>query len=93
MSTGLKKRSFTDTVIICIFCGAALVISLWQLICFIGDIVPSYQQISTGETSAAVSVTFDSKNLLIIVVGVVIGILSEVFVCGYELQQDNDSIA
>lgn len=53
MSTELKKRTFTDTVIICIFCGATLVISLWQLICFIGGIVPSYQQIGTGETSAA----------------------------------------
>ena len=52
MSTELKKRTFADTVIICIFCGAAFVISLWQPICFIGGRVPSYQQIGTGEASA-----------------------------------------
>ena len=32
-------------------------------------------------------------NLVILVLGVVIGIISEIFVYGYELQQDNDLIA
>ena len=148
MSTGLKKRTFTDTVITCIFCAAALAVSVWQLISFligrvpqylsnaaysfsifaelgllslilleirktgvpfskkiitklrimavimiVTGIVPSYHMMRVTETNTDIYVTFDSKNLLIMVVGVVIGILSEVFVYGYELQQDNDSIA
>jgi hypothetical protein len=36
---------------------------------------------------------FSTKNLIISVVGVIIGIISEIFVYGYELQDDIDLIA
>ena len=149
MSAELKKRTFTDTVITCILCGAALVMAVWQFVTYLsgrgipeyltnaaysfmiftelgllsmilleirrtgvpfskkiilklrimavvmmaGGIVPRCQQIGADDTSMAVSVTFDSVNMLLIVLSVVVGIISEVFVYGLKLQQDNDSIA
>lgn len=36
---------------------------------------------------------FSGSNVIIIIIGVCIGIISEIFVYGYELQKDNDSIA
>jgi hypothetical protein len=36
---------------------------------------------------------FDVVNFAFSVLGVLIGIISEIFVYGYELQDDNDSIA
>lgn len=35
----------------------------------------------------------NAKNVIVSVIGVVIGIVSEIFVYGYELQDDMDSIA
>ncbi|HPD01318.1 MAG: hypothetical protein GX625_08360 [Clostridiaceae bacterium] len=44
-------------------------------------------------TQVAYKLVFSEKNIIIAIVGVVIGIVSEMFVYGYELQDDIDSIA
>ncbi len=40
-----------------------------------------------------IELVFSGKNVIIAIVGVVIGIVSEIFIYGYELQDDMDSIA
>lgn len=40
-----------------------------------------------------IDVVLSAKNVVVSVIGVVIGIVSEIFVYGYELQDDMDSIA
>lgn len=49
--------------------------------------------IVAGNTVFIEYIIFSSKNLLITALGVSIGMLSEIFVYGYELQEDMDSIA
>ena len=38
-------------------------------------------------------IIFDPKNMFIMLFGIIIGIISEIFYYGYELQEDMDSIA
>lgn len=47
----------------------------------------------TEEISSMRVVYFGTQNLLVILLGVIIGIISEVFVYGGKLQEDNDLIA
>ncbi len=149
MSEKLKKRTFADTVLSCIFCFCAIVGVVYQFIgyvnhpkikeyisnglftvvifaelCFLslilleirktgkpfskkiitklrvmaiilfgGGLIPSYMTSSISENESLVSATFDMQNVLIIALGVIIGIISEIFVYGLSLQEDNDSIA
>ncbi|NLK65771.1 MAG: DUF2975 domain-containing protein [Tissierellia bacterium] len=46
-----------------------------------------------ASTQIGFKLVFSEKNIIITVIGVVIGIVSEIFVYGYELQDDMDSIA
>lgn len=149
ISEKLKKRTFIDTILSCIFCLAVLVTAIWQfmryvnhrnmteyltnslyslvifaeigilslilleirktgkpfskkiitklrimaVILFVGGLIPSYSTVKLDDTNTLVSVTFDMKNILLIGIGVIIGIISEVFVYGLSLQEDNDLIA
>ena len=63
------------------------------VILFIGGIMPSYTDIRIDDNTEMVSFAFDAQNILIIFIGVIIGIISEVFVYGLSLQEDNDLIA
>jgi len=63
------------------------------VILFIGGLMPSYTEIGVDAQTEMVTFTFDAKNMLIIFIGVIIGIISEVFVYGLSLQEDNDLIA
>lgn len=65
----------------------------------IGGIVPDVVTIFINDavrgTSSymGVETILNAKNIIVSVIGVVIGIVSEIFVYGYELQDDMDSIA
>jgi len=149
ISEKLKKRTFIDTILSCLFCLAALVLSVWQFIGYAdhtnmkeylsnslcslvifaelgllalilleirktgkpfskkiitklrimavvliaGALIPSYATVPISEQEYSVVIVFDMQNMLFIALGVIIGILSEVFVYGLSLQEDNDSIA
>lgn len=57
-------------------------------------LTPIIDDILNGSaTQFAYKLVFSEKNVIIAIVGVVIGIVSEMFVYGYELQDDIDSIA
>lgn len=66
---------------------------IMAVILFIGGLMPSYTEIGVDAQTEMVTFTFDAKNMLIIFIGVIIGIISEVFVYGLSLQEDNDLIA
>lgn len=147
ISEKLKKRTFIDTILSCIFCFAALVCAIWQFMCYVdhkntgeylinslcalvifaelgllalilleirrtgkpfskniitklrimavmlfaGGLIPSYATVPFSENE--ISLVFDMQNILKIGIGVIIGIISEVFVYGLSLQEDNDLIA
>lgn len=146
MSAKLKKRTFTDTVISCILCAAAIVFSACQVISFFstddpqhisyavyffiifaelgllsmilveirktgrpfsagiitrlrimaiilmaGGLMPNLSNVE--ESGTILSMNFDIKNLIIAFLGVIVGIISEIFVYGRDLQEDNDTIA
>ena len=59
---------------------------------FVIGLIPSHQTIPTSEVDYSVMI-FDMHNLLLLAIGVIIGIISEVFVYGLSLQEDNDMIA
>ncbi|WP_024861557.1 DUF2975 domain-containing protein [Ruminococcus flavefaciens] len=58
-----------------------------------GALIPSYATVPISEQEYSVVIVFDMQNMLFIALGVIIGILSEVFVYGLSLQEDNDMIA
>ncbi|MBP5379625.1 MAG: DUF2975 domain-containing protein [Ruminococcus sp.] len=149
ISEKLKKRTFIDTILSCIFCFAAIGCAVWQfmsylshtntkeylinslytlvifaelgllamilleirktgkpfskkiitklrimaVILFAGGLIPSYASVPVSENEYSVTVSFDMQNILIIAIGVMIGIISEIFVYGLSLQEDNDLIA
>jgi len=66
---------------------------LMAIILFGGGLIPSYMTSSISENESLISASFDMQNILIITLGVIIGIISEIFVYGLSLQEDNDSIA
>ena len=148
ISEKLKKRTFIDTVLSCVFCLAALVFAVIQFACYLENtsvtehltnslcsfaiftelgllalilleihktgkpfskriivklrimavmlftvgLIPSQQTIPTSEVEYSVMI-YDMHNILLLALGVIIGILSEVFVYGLSLQEDNDMIA
>ena len=59
---------------------------------FAVGLIPAQQTMPTSEVGYSVMI-FDMHNLLLLAIGVVIGIISEVFVYGLGLQEDNDLIA
>ncbi len=63
------------------------------VILFVGGLIPSCVTSAVSESVVNVKFSFDMRNILTIGIGVIIGILSEVFVYGLGLQEDNDSIA
>ena len=56
-----------------------------------GAIMPNLS--NAEESSTLLSADFDIKNLIIAFLGVIVGIISEIFVYGRSLQEDNDMIA
>ena len=58
-----------------------------------GGLVPRFTEVKLDEFSQDLAVSFDMTNLLVIFLGVIIGIVSEIFVYGMSLQEDNDLIA
>ncbi|MCR4795622.1 MAG: hypothetical protein K5898_10765 [Ruminococcus sp.] len=63
------------------------------LVLIIGGLMPRIDEITSEGGNEALSFTLNSTNMLIIFIGIMIGILSEIFVYGHSLQQDNDLIA
>ena len=63
------------------------------LILIAGGAMPRFSEVSTEPLTYSVSVYFDMLNILVIFAGVIIGIISEIFVYGLSLQEDNDLIA
>ena len=63
------------------------------VIVFLSGFVPAMAVPLAVSTGDAISFRFDVINVAFSVLGVLIGIISEIFVYGYELQDDNDSIA
>ena len=60
------------------------------LILIAGGAMPRFSEVSTEPLTYSVSVYFDMLNILVIFAGVIIGIISEIFVYGLSLQEDND---
>ena len=59
-----------------------------------GIIAPIIQDMVNGTSSEiSVELVMSAKNVIVSIIGVVIGVVSEIFVYGYELQDDVDSIA
>ena len=65
---------------------------IMAVILFTVGLIPSQQTIPTSEVEYSVMI-YDMHNILLLALGVIIGILSEVFVYGLRLQEDNDMIA
>ena len=63
------------------------------MIVMIGGFVPAVVSPFVNSDGTTVSFHFDVINFAFSALGVMIGIISEMFVYGYELQDDNDSIA
>ena len=65
---------------------------IMAIMLFTVGLIPSQQTIPTSEVEYSVMI-YDMHNILLLALGVIIGILSEVFVYGLSLQEDNDMIA
>ena len=63
------------------------------LILIAGGAMPRFSEVSTEPLTYSVSVYFDMLNILVMFAGVIVGIISEIFVYGLSLQEDNDLIA
>ena len=63
------------------------------LFLMLGGLMPRITELKTQAGNDAISFTFSSMNMLIIFLGIIIGIISEIFVYGLSLQEDNDMIA
>lgn len=58
------------------------------------SIAPIIEDVVNGTSSQiSVELVMSAKNVIVSIIGVVIGVVSEIFVYGYELQDDVDSIA
>lgn len=55
--------------------------------------MPSYVEVNTSDNTKIVSTTINFQNFFIIALGVIVGIISQIFVYGHKLQEDNDLIA
>lgn len=82
-------KSFSKRVIIELRVLAVFVIVGGILPDVIAPIVAGF----VDGTSTQISLAWSAQNVVISVIGVAIGIVSEIFVYGYELQDDMDSIA
>ncbi|MBQ8961420.1 MAG: hypothetical protein IJ071_09480 [Ruminococcus sp.] len=81
----IKGTPFTKTVI--------WILRIMAVILFLTGCMPSFVEVSSDPSSFAVSTTFGFQNFLVFGLGAVIGVISEIFVYGRELQEDNDLIA
>lgn len=81
----LHGKPFTKKIIVMLRCVAVIVI--------VGGLVPAMASPFVNSNGNGMSYHFDVINFAFSVLGVLIGIISEIFVYGYELQDDNDSIA
>jgi hypothetical protein len=63
------------------------------LVLIVSGLMPRIEEITSEGGNEAISFTFSSMNMLVIFLGIIIGILSEIFVYGMSLQKDNDLIA
>ncbi len=55
--------------------------------------MPSYVEVNTSDNIKIVYTTVNFQNFFIIALGVIVGIISQIFVYGHKLQEDNDLIA
>lgn len=65
---------------------------IMAVLLMIGGAFPSLEREIIDGTEFT-NVTIDTQNCLVIILGIIIGMVSEIFVYGSELQEDNDSIA
>lgn len=67
---------------------------IWKLrIIAAAGCMPSYVEVNTSDNIKIVSTTVNFQNFFIIALGVIVGIISQIFVYGHKLQEDNDLIA
>lgn len=67
------------------------VLAVWTMVgAYLPDIAMSVASMSKTGTA---EVLFDAKNMFVMLLGMMVGIISEIFRYGYELQEDMDSIA
>ncbi|EXM37613.1 hypothetical protein RASY3_13890 [Ruminococcus albus SY3] len=58
-----------------------------------GALVPPYYTIPISEHEYCRALNYNTTNILVIGISIIIGLISEVFVYGLKLQQENDLIA
>ena len=73
--------------------GVILKLRIMSLILIAAGFMPSYVQIPLSENEFAVMISYNLQNMLVTALGVVVWVISQVFVYGRELQEDNDLIA
>ncbi|MBR2283500.1 MAG: hypothetical protein IJ874_03650 [Ruminococcus sp.] len=66
---------------------------IMSIILLIAGNMPNYIEIPVSDTSKAIVTSFNLQNMLMIVVALIILLISEIFVYGRKLQEDNDLIA
>ena len=66
---------------------------IMAVILFLTGLMPSFVEVESEPNMVAVTTTFNFQNFLLFAIGAIIGIISEIFVYGKALQEDNDLIA
>ena len=66
---------------------------IMAVILFLTGLMPSFVEVESEPNMVAVATTFNFQNFLLFAIGAIIGIISEIFVYGKALQEDNDLIA
>ena len=80
-----KGTPFSKTVI--------LLLRIMAVILFLAGLMPSFVEVESEPNMVAVATTFNFQNFLLIALAAIIGAISEIFVYGKALQEDNDLIA
>lgn len=80
-----KGTPFSKAVIV--------LLRIMAVILFLAGLMPSFVEVESEPNMVAVSTTFNFQNFLLIALAAIIGVISEIFVYGKALQEDNDLIA
>lgn len=79
-------KPFTKSIIL-----KLQVLAVWTMV---GAYLPDIAMFVANMSKTGVAeLIFDAKNMFVMLLGVIVGIVSEIFRYGYELQEDMDSIA
>ena len=70
-----------------------VLLRIMAVILFLAGLMPSFVEVESEPNMVAVSTTFNFQNFLLIALAAIIGVISEIFVYGKALQEDNDLIA